>query len=322
MPENISPDRRSLDNAIQEKQGAIDLLDTRLDSKVDIQGLSPEQKNAMKDAYITKVNLFQGRVRRSFDGIAAQRDLSSPTWRNWESAVLDTERDLYVLLRGAHESMRSPEEGNTIDAGLASFNLSIDELLNTLSRLSEVHESPPVAREEIEGRTNQPHSIEAIFSEWNLPGQQSEIFERADRAREHYPETQIRNLAAGLSFYGSLPESVQTRIFGTSAPINLAQIAGQLGNGTFEHSPLAFLLTDDVDSIENRVLLETEGNRDRLSTLTQNLREAERSTRDWIVNLCRTAGADVPTDNRLVRIWAWAMEQDGYQEIQEQNNKQ
>ena len=195
-----SPDRYSFDKRIQDAQGDIDRLDSKLDSKIDIAGLPQKQKDAMKQAYIDKVNTVQGKVRRSFEKIDVQKDLRSSKWRKWEDEILGVETDLYILLSDEYQKLRSPDEEDIVVIGLADFNLKIDELLNEVSALDEKYEEPIQSTEAQEEEPLEPRSIEAVFREWNVPGTDEEITEKAQKASEHYGEERIRNLLVRTLF--------------------------------------------------------------------------------------------------------------------------
>lgn len=313
MKPSPSPDRYSFDKRIQDSQGDIDRLDSRLDSKIDIAGLQQEQKDAMKQAYIDKVNTLQGQVRRSFEKIDIQRDLRSAEWRKWEDEVLGVETDLFVLLSDEYEKLRSQDEESIAIVSLADFNLKIDELLNEVSALDKKYEEPVQTAESNEEEPLVPRSVEEIFHEWDVP----ESAEKAKQAIEHYGEKQIRDLAAALTLFESLPSPVMESLFKTTTPVLRQQIAGQLANGTFESSPLAFLLTEDFNKIEESVLADRELVLDRVNTLSQEVRDLEERTHKQIAQLCKTAKEDV-ADDTIGNIVAWAMNANGYPEIQEQ----
>ena len=175
MNSSPSPDRYSFDKRIQDAQGDIDRTDGKLDNKIDIAGLPQEQKDAMKRAYLDKVNTLQGKVRRTFEKIDVHRDLRSSEWRKWEDEVLGVETDLYMLLGDAYEKIRASKEESIAVMGLADFNLKIDELLNEVSALNEQYEEPKQSVAERESEPLNPRAIESVFKEWNVPGSKEEI---------------------------------------------------------------------------------------------------------------------------------------------------
>lgn len=317
MSPSPSPDRYSFDKRIQDAQGDIDRLDNKLDSKIDLAGLSQEQKDALKKAYIDKVNTVQGKVRRSFEKIDVQRDLRSPEWRKWEEQVLGVETDLFLLLGNAYEKMRSPKEENIAVAGLAHFNLKVDELLNGISALDEKNGKPKKSKETNEMESTKPRSTEEVFREWNVQGSHEDITAKARKADEHYGAERIRELASALSLYESLPAPLKEKFFKTTAPLLRQQIAGQLANGTFEQTPLSSLLTEDFKKIEEQILLEREEVLDHINALSQEVHDLEDRTHKQIAQLCKTAKEDV-ADDTIGSIVAWVMNTNGYPEIQAQ----
>ena len=65
MSPSVSPDRPSNERRIQEQQTEINSLDGKADGKTDLANLSQEQRDALKQTYIEKVNAAQGAIRRS-----------------------------------------------------------------------------------------------------------------------------------------------------------------------------------------------------------------------------------------------------------------
>lgn len=316
MNPSPSPDRYSFDKRIQDTQGNID-------SEINKAKFTEEQEVAMKKAYIDKVNALQGQVRRSFGKIDVHRDLRSSEWRKWEEEVLGVESKFYILLSDAYKKMKlfkderadSTKEEVYIN-GLANFNVKIDEYLNEVSALDEEYEEPKQSKETQE-EPSQPLTIKTVFLEWNVPGTNKEVAEKARQASEHYGEAQIRDLAAALSLYESLPTPLKKKLFNTTTPVFRQQVAGQLANGTFETSPLSFLLTEDFDKTEEQVLLERETVLDRINALSQEVQDLEKRTHKQIAQLCKITIEDAANDT-IGKIVAWAMNKNGYQNIQKQ----
>jgi hypothetical protein len=294
-----SPDRQSYNKRIQETQSDIDKKDSKLDNKIDIKGLKPEEKEAMKIAYIDKVNMVQGKVHRSFQKIDLQRNLRSPQWRKWEKSVVGVEVGLVKALRSASNSPKTElaEFANTVDALLRE--------IDTVSNTFEVEE--PLV----------PRSIASLFHEWDVPGSDTEVASKAKKAIAHYGEEKIRTLAAALSLFDALDPSLRERLFNSTATVKLQQVAGQLVNGTFESSPLAFLLTENFSAIEDQLLMERESVLDDIDVKNAKVQTLNSATNEKIVQLCTAAGMDVGTENILSDIYSWIANTNGKPELQE-----
>ncbi|MBT5236818.1 hypothetical protein HOL63_00425 [Candidatus Peregrinibacteria bacterium] len=313
---NQSPDRQSYNKRIQETQNDIDKTDSKLDSRIDIDGMDPEEQEALKEAYIDKVNLMQGKVHRSFENIDIQRNLRSPQWRKWEKEIITVEANLLMILRKESSRLnRSNKEANAT-SGLDDFNKKIDSFLHEIDAIDEVHNTPAPAEKLNEKEPEKLRSADAIFHEWNVPGTDEEITEKAQKANERYGEETLRNLDATLSLYDALDPELRKKLFKQSTTVRLPQVAGQLANGTFESSPLGFLLTEDIETIEGQLLIEREEIIDVIGRKTSEVQSLKEATTETITRLCKVAGIDVGKENVLSDIYSWMANTNGKPELQ------
>ena len=313
---NQNPDRQSYNKRIQETQNDIDKTDSKLDSRIDIDGMDPEEQEALKEAYIDKVNLMQGKVHRSFENIDIQRNLRSPQWRKWEKEIITVEANLLMILRKESSRLnRSNKEANAT-SGLDDFNKKIDSFLHEIDAIDEVHNTPAPAEKLNEKEPEKLRSADAIFHEWNVPGTDEEITEKAQKANERYGEETLRNLDATLSLYDALDPELRKKLFKQSTTVRLPQVAGQLANGTFESSPLGFLLTEDIETIEGQLLIEREEIIDVIGRKTSEVQSLKEATTETITRLCKVAGIDVGKENVLSDIYSWMANTNGKPELQ------
>lgn len=301
-----SPDRQSYNKRIQETQSDIDKADNKLDGAIDIKGLNPEEKEAMKITYIDKVNMVQGKVHRSFQKIDIQRNLRSPRWRKWEEAVLGVELGLLKALRSARNSPTTE---------LVEFTSSIDALLREIDTVDNTFETSEQATE---AEPLVPRSIDSLFHAWDVPGSDTEVASKAKKAIAHYGEEKIRNLDAALSLYDALDPSLRERLFNSTVTVRLQQLAGQLANGTFESSPLSFLLTEDFGTIEDLILMERESVLDDIDVQNAKVQTLHSATNEKIAALCEAAGFDEGKDYVLSDIYSWIANTNGKPKLQEE----
>ncbi len=313
MTPPISPDRHSFGDDIQRKQHDIDALDTKRDGRVDLQGMDDGAREQLTKTYIEKVNAMQASIRRSFDTIDAMKRARTEGWREWEAQVLQSESDLSLALSAEHDRLtRGTGQPNAVVERAVAFNASVDALLAKL-------ETSRAAAETKANAAFTPRPAFDVIRSLNQRVDATAAQRMGAAAVEHYGEDAIRNLGIALKLYQSLPKETARALFGNAPAAIDAQIAGQLANGTFERSPLAFLL-EGSSAIERRVATLCEEKNDALAATQEELRTLEQRTHAHLVQLCRMAKEDA-AKSTLESIISFINNLEGYPELQAQTVK-
>ena len=315
MSPSVSPDRPSNERRIQEQQTEINSLDGKADGKTDLANLSQEQRDALKQTYIEKVNAAQGAIRRSFEKIRTQKELRTEKWREWEAAVISIEWDLVRVLDTSIRTLKDPQAESKASEVVAMLNVNVDEYLAALDALKMQYDISSDHLPSLESPQNQSQSIGQIFTEWGVPGNKGEVQAKAKQAVSHYGEDGIRQLSAVISLYDALPVALRKKYFGTDAHVQRTQIAGQLANGTFEQSPLGVLLKENSATVDRAIAEGRERSIDQVAALMKNMEDLNERTRKQIVRLCGITKEDVASGT-IADIVAWVQNTNGYPEVQ------
>lgn len=313
MSDAVSPDRHSFKDSIQKAQHGIDDLDAKRDSRVDIEGMDDAAREQLKQAYIDKVNVAQASIQRSIDQIDAMKRARSDGWREWESTVIDAEFDLMRALSTEHEYLRGrTEQPSVVIERVVAFNAKVDAFLAKLEAARAVQEQKKAER-------FTPRAAIDVMRALSPRLEQAEIERRAAAAVEKYGEAKLRDVSVALTLLNSLTPDMQKELFGDLPPAIDAQISAQLANGTFEKSPLAFLL-EGSSAIERKVSLLREEKKDAVAATQLELQTLEKRTHARLVQLCQMAKEDV-SKSTVESIVQWVMNTKGFPELQAQTVK-